>query len=440
MNENIFDPLGDESDPERLEAELARAEAVRDALLAEAANYRRAFEIAREHAGVSVWNIDLQARTLMLGTESSVHSLDERLHPDDVETMFREVSRSSPDEPDVRMKLRMKGPGERWDWFRFDGLVERFDSDGRPQLLIGVGKNISDEILLEENLAEDERLLEELLDNSVAILYRHDSNPNGAGYFNSPLYLHAVPSCAGSIDKVIEEGLESIHPDDRERIDAALGQNMASLNGSQVTSVMEYRRADLKGEYHWYYDIVTLIPDRKNAVQTMLGSALEITALKEAEATLRASEERYRLVTTLSSFIIWTTDLEMNFRYCSLGVKNMLGYTAEEVIALGPRKTLLPESYRLVVRLAQEIRLQEAKRPGSFIPRYVQLWQRHKNGMAVLTEVAVSVVHDESGRLEGFCGVTRDITEFHHMKEALRTEREMLENRVLERTAELLRA
>ncbi len=440
MNKSIIDPPGDENSLEQLEAELARAEAARDALLAEAASYRRAFEIAREHAGVSVWNVDLQARTYGLGGEPCTLLLDERLHPDDVKTLFREASRLRPEHPDVRVNLRMKGSDGRWEWFQFDGLAERFGHDERPLLLIGVRNNISDEMLWKQNMSEDEKLFDELLDNSVAILYRLDSGPNGVGYFNAPINIHAIPDRTGTFEKIIEEGLTTIHPDDRGRIDAALGQNVASLNGSSVTSVMEYRRVDLDGAYHWYYDVMTFIPDRMNSVQTMLGSAIDITALKEAEATLRASEERYRLVTTLSSFIIWTTDLDINYLYCSPAVLNMLGYTTEELIALGPRKSLLPESYRLVTRLAQDIRSQEEKCPGSFVSRNIQLWQRHKNGRAVLTEVAVSVVRDESGHLVGYCGVTRDITDFHLMKETLRTEREMLENRVLERTAELLRA
>jgi len=440
MNKNLFDPLGEGNSLEELEAELARNVAARDALLKEAAEYRRAFEIARDHAGVSIWTIDLRSRKIEIGTESCDLPLDEHLHPDDMVALSQNASRLKPDHPDIRMKLRMKGADGRWEWFWFDGSADRFGSDGLPILLAGAGKNIFDEIILEENIAEDERLLGELLDNSVAILYRYDPGQYGVGYINESIQKHAIPDYAATFERMIEDGLKTVHPEDRERVSAALGQIVANLEGNSVTKTLEYRRADLHGAYHWYYDVMTLIPDRMKKVQTMLGSATDITALREAEARLRASEERYRLVTALCSVIIWTTDLEMNFLYCSPAVCNILGYTDAEIIALGPRKTLLFESFRLVVRLAQEIRSQEEKRPGSFTPRHIQLWQRHKSGRAVLTEVAVSVVRDASGRLEGYCGVTRDITEFHLMKEALRTEREMLENRVLERTAELLRA
>lgn len=440
MKMNISDPLGGGNSLEELEAELARAETARDALLKEVAEYRRAFEIARDHAGVSVWTIDLRSGTIGIGTESCDLPLDEHLHPDDRDVLVQNASRLRPDQPDIRMKLRMKRSEGRWEWFRFDGFADQFGFDGRPLLLVGAGKNIIDEIIWEQNLAEDERLLDELLDNSVALLYRYDSGQSEIRYLNAPVKEHAIPDYTGTFEKMIEDGLKTVHPDDRDRIDAALGQIVANLKGNSATKALEYRRADLQGAYHWYYDVMTFIPDRINNVQTMLGSAIDITAFKEAEAMLRASEERYRLVTTLSSFLIWTTDLEMNFLYCSPAVYNMLGYTSEEIIALGPRKTLLPESFRVVARLAQEIRSQEAKQPDSFIPRCVHLWQRHKDGRAVLTEVAVSVIRDDARRLAGFCGVTRDITEFHQMREALRTSREMLENRVLERTAELLRA
>lgn len=440
MSTIIVDSSGDGNGLEELEAELARAEAARDAFLKEAENYRRAFEIAREHAGVSVWSIDLQTRKLGFGTEPCTLPLDGHLHPDDTKVLFQEASRLRPDHSDVRVNLRVKGSDGRWTWFRFDGFAELFRPDGRPLLLVGAGKNISDEILWEESISEDERLLDELLDNSVAVLYRHDSRRSDVEYFKTPIQEHAIPEHAETFKEAVNVGLEMVHPDDRDRVEAALEKIVANLNGNSVTLPLEYRRASLQGTYRWYYDDMTLIPDRMNDVQTMLGSAIDITALKEAEAKLRVSEEQYRLVTTLSSSIIWTTDLDMNFLYSSPAVLNMLGYTTEEIIALGLRKTLLPESYRLAARLAKEMRSQEAKRPHSIAPRYIQLWQRHKNGRAVLTEVAVSVVLDESGRLAGFCGVTRDITEFHLMKEALRTEREMLENRVLERTAELLRA
>ncbi|MBP7634070.1 PAS domain S-box protein [Candidatus Ozemobacteraceae bacterium] len=424
---------------EELEAELARAEAARDALLREAAEYRCALDLARDFAGVTIWTIDLGSRTMSFGTNPCSLPLAGNLHPDDLDALLHDASRLRPDHPGLHMNLRIRGDGGRWEWLGFDGDVERFDPAGRPLFLAGIKKNISDEVLLERHLAEDRKLLEELLDNSLAILYRYNTERKEPIYVNPALMEYALPEYDKTFWQMIESGLESVHPDEREYVTAGFRRTVSNLK-SPTTFTLEYRRKNIQGEYRWNYDVITLIPDLRGNVQTMLGSAVDISNLKEAEATLRTSEERYRLVTTLSSSIIWTTDLEKNFTYCSPAVFDMLGYTPDEIIALGPRKTFLPESFRRIERLERDIQLQEAKPSSAFTSRVVQLWQRHKSGRAVVTEVAISVIRDESGRVSGYFGVTRDITGFHELKESLRTSREMLENRVLERTAELLRA
>lgn len=67
-------------------------------------------------------------------------------------------------------------------------------------------------------------------------------------------------------------------------------------------------------------------------------------------------------------------------------------------------------------------------------------WRVRKDGSRFWANVVVTAVRDGSGALTGFGKVTRDLTERKHAEEALRAGRDELEQRVEERTSELVRA
>ncbi len=175
-----------------------------------------------------------------------------------------------------------------------------------------------------------------------------------------------------------------------------------------------------------------------NGKACVLSMIEDITDRKRAEAALRASEERYRLIAENTSDVIWLYDLAADkFSYVSPAIHSLLGYRPEEMLVQNMHVVLTPVGAENV-RRALENRLAEfaaGKRARS--SAVVEVEQTHKDGRIVSTEVVASILTDATGRPTHILGVSRDITERRRAQATLEKFNSELEQRVEQRTAEL---
>ena len=130
-----------------------------------------------------------------------------------------------------------------------------------------------------------------------------------------------------------------------------------------------------------------------------------------AEEALRASEEKYRLLTVSINDVIWTMDLEMTFTHISLAASRMLGWDLEELSTL-TLDQLLPESSLEMVANLFAKQLAEGQKTGHYTTAVtVEVDQYRKDGTTLPTEVTASFIIGDDGDPTGIMGVTRDITE-----------------------------
>jgi PAS domain S-box-containing protein len=88
-----------------------------------------------------------------------------------------------------------------------------------------------------------------------------------------------------------EEWRTRLHPDDRERMTAAVAAFVANPQGEFV---QEQRLRHRDGSYRWILTRGTVIRDMDGKPQRMFGSHVDITDRKMIELSLRESEARYR--------------------------------------------------------------------------------------------------------------------------------------------------
>jgi PAS domain S-box-containing protein len=105
-----------------------------------------------------------------------------------------------------------------------------------------------------------------------------------------------------------EEWISLVHPDDRGWIEAETRKAVADPICHQLEYDFRITRADT-GEMRWLTARTKLIRGGDGRFIRSLGAQWDITAEKDAEAALRASEERYRSFITRSSEGIWLLEL-----------------------------------------------------------------------------------------------------------------------------------
>jgi PAS domain S-box-containing protein/putative nucleotidyltransferase with HDIG domain len=161
-------------------------------------------------------------------------------------------------------------------------------------------------------------------------------------------------------------------------------------------------------------------PATINGQRLVLGSVRDISERKKAEETIAESESRYRLLAENLSDVIWIMDTNLRYTYMSPSVTSLRGYSVEEAMALSMEETTTPASLQTALRVMAEA---EAEGTGSNSqPSSVtlELELNCKDGSTVWVENKVTYLHDAEGRLTGYQGVSRDISERKKADETLR--------------------
>lgn len=128
---------------------------------------------------------------------------------------------------------------------------------------------------------------------------------------------------------VIEDWLSCVQPEDRDWVDATLDEQVQ--NPSRDFRI-EYRVRDGAGRTRWVLCRGTALGGGEGGTATrMAGSQSDITARKEAEEALRASEERYALAIMAAKDGLWDWDIRTNSILFTPRWKEMIGCKPAEV-------------------------------------------------------------------------------------------------------------
>ena len=147
----------------------------------------------------------------------------------------------------------------------------------------------------------------------------------------------------------------------------------------------------------------------------------DISDRKKIERAIKASEEKFRIISMHSNDVIWIRNLDLSFRYISPSCKKVLGYSIEEAMTLKLEQIATPEYVEKISQiLKEELGVESKSDADSSRTRILEIQERRKDGAMIWTQTQVSFIRDTEGVIDGFLGVTRDITSHKLYEEALR--------------------
>ncbi len=200
----------------------------------------------------------------------------------------------------------------------------------------------------------------------------------------------------------------------------------ASRKSGEAPLNVEYRirRADT-GELRWIYRCAEFVRDASGKPLSMRGAVQDVTDRKEAEATLRESESRFRVLAQAIPNQVWTASPDGRLDWLNQGVYEYSGLTEQQLLGDGWVLLVHPED----------------------LPRVGAQWQRSlETGQRYDTEFRIrradGVYHWHlvralpvlAGSETRWVGTNTDIEEQKGLQQALAELNITLEERVAERT------
>jgi PAS domain S-box-containing protein len=203
--------------------------------------------------------------------------------------------------------------------------------------------------------------------------------------------------------------------------------------------LLEYEqpRSTSSGEIRWLRQSKLPLRDATGAMVGVLTAYEDVTERKAAADALRESERKYRELVENANSIILRLDRNGIVTFLNEFGQRFFGFTAAELLGRPVVGTIAPatEDGGRDLRALLEDVCADPDRHQLNVNQNVC-----RDGRRVWVAWTNRAVFDEQGKLVGVFSVGSDITEQRRAEEQLRQARQELEERVVERTAELRRA
>jgi len=350
-------------------------------------------------------------------------SLITLLHPEDREAMSRWIGAAISGEKQSALDVRVITRDDGIRYVRGDGEII-FDESGRPLRAVGTAQDLTEGKRAEQALHESQAQLEGIFNSTMDAIITLDDDQRMV-IFNPAAELMFKCRASEVVGQTLDRFIpESVRPDHRSFIHA-FGKSATTKRSMQTPALaLSCLRAD--GEMFPGEISISHLEIGGRTLYTAI--IRDITERKQAEATLRESEDRYRDLVENSQDLICTHDMEGRILSFNLSAEKMLGYSGEELRHMNIRDILVP-SARPVFETYIAVLRRRGRAQGLM---HIQT----RNGEQRIWE------YNNTVRSEGVAepivrGMARDITERKRAEEALQESENRL-HLIVESTQALL--
>jgi len=342
----------------------------------------------------------------------------DHIHPDDCAWVAAFCQRSTQERRNHDFEYRMIAIDGRSVWLR--DIVTVVEQDGAPLLLRGIMIDVSDRKQRDEDLRAAEDRFRRFIENLNDVVYALDRDGN---------FLYCSPAIEQVSSYTATEVLgrpfaEFVYPEDLPGLASVFERNLKG-ESAQV----EYRVLDKDGELRWVH--ASIRPTIENdEVVGVTGVFSEITARKRTLEALYESEARYRELVEMSpNSIVVHRDGRIVFAN-GAALKLVGANDPSDLLGRGLLELVHESSRPLAIERIRSMK-EEGKPAGRVEETFLRL-----DGTAVEVEVMASpiIFHGQPS----IQVIIDDVTERKRIREEVQRLNEELEQRVHDRTSELV--
>ena len=283
------------------------------------------------------------------------------------------------------------------------------NEDGLPRLRVALS-DISALKQAEQALRESEERHRRLVQSAVEGIWTIDA-ASRTDYVN--------PKMAEMMGYSAEEMLGRPLDDFMDDEGRAMLVDLLNRRKGGVSEQFEFKYVRKNGTKLWAFVSTNPLFDLNSKYVGAQALLTDISAHREAEAALRASEDRYRRIVQTAEEGIWTIDSESRTDYVNPKMAQMLGYHVEEMIGR-PLEDFMDEEGRA-------ISANNVKRRQQGIAEQHEFKFLRKNGSELWSFLSTNPIFNASGAYVGALAMVTDITERRHASQLLAWEKEALE-------------
>lgn len=298
--------------------------------------YAERLSLALEGANMGLWDWDITTNQVywtpqheaIFGYETgnpnrTYEDWRSRVHPDDIGRIEREISSLNPNKTEYRFKYRIIWPDGSTHWIEGLGRFS-FDEKGQGLRAIGIVYDITEQVLVEQSLRESEARLKGLFDANViglsigdiygTIKEGNDEYLRIIGYKQEDIGVGKLRWTDITPPEDLPRDLEGIAEAQARGACTPYEKELIRPDGSRIPALIGYG----------------LVGEKKEETVCFI---LDLSPIKEAEKSLRKSEERLKTLFNANVIGIVYGDISGRFLEANDEYLRIIGYSREEVEA-----------------------------------------------------------------------------------------------------------
>jgi PAS domain S-box-containing protein len=224
----------------------------------------------------------------------------EGVHSEDVRRCLDTYTQAFDRREEFRMEYRLRRHDGEYRWV-LDIGVPRFDQDHSFIGYIGIGVDVTERKQAEEALRESEERFRLAAQAGKMFAYEWDAATDLLVRSAESAQILRIDEAAPVTGQQI---LAKVHPDDRERLLAAV----AALRAERPDLQVSYRMVRPDGSVVWVERTSRAHFDEQGKLLRIVGMVGDITDRKRSEEALRKSEERFRLAAQAGKMFAYEWD------------------------------------------------------------------------------------------------------------------------------------